>query len=41
MGASKALSGAKDVTDKLLPAVANLAQEGSLEARLYSKVGLI
>ena len=37
MGVSKALSGAKDVTEKLLPAVAKLAQDGSQEARNYAK----
>ena len=37
MGVSKALSGAKDVTDKLLPAIAKLAQDGSQEARNYAK----
>ena len=37
MGVAKALSGAKDVTDKLLPAIAKLAQDGSQEARNYAK----
>jgi hypothetical protein len=37
MGVSKALSGARDVTDKLLPAIAKLAQDGSQEARNYAK----
>ena len=37
MGVSKALSGAKDVTEKLLPAIAKLAQDGSQEARNYAK----
>ncbi|KAK4300854.1 hypothetical protein Pmani_026974 [Petrolisthes manimaculis] len=37
LGASKALSGQKDITDKLLPAAAKLAQEGSLETRQFAK----
>ena len=37
MGVSKALSGAKDVTEKLLPSIAKLAQDGSQEARNYAK----
>ena len=37
MGVSKALSGGKDVTDKLLPAIAKLSQDGSQEARNYAK----
>ena len=37
MGVSKALSGAKDVTEKILPAIAKLAQDGSQEARNYAK----
>lgn len=34
IGPSRALSGQKDITDRLLPAAAKLAQEGSLETRL-------
>ena len=37
MVVSKALSGAKGVTDKLLAAVAKLSQDGSQEARNYAK----
>ena len=37
MGVHKALSGGKDITDKLLPAVAKLAQDGSPDARNYAK----
>ncbi|XP_063598685.1 TOG array regulator of axonemal microtubules protein 2-like [Penaeus indicus] len=37
LGASKVLSGQKDITDRLLPAAAKLAQEGSLETRKYAK----
>ena len=40
MGVSKALSGGKDITEKLLPAVAKLAQDGSPDARNYSKSSL-
>ena len=40
MGVAKALSGTKDITDKLLPAVAKLAQDGSQEARNYAKAAL-
>ena len=40
IGAEKALSGAKDITDKLLPAVAKMAEDGSLEARIYAKMAL-
>ncbi len=37
LGVAKALSGTKDVTDKLLPAIAKLAQDGSPDARNYAK----
>lgn len=37
MGIAKALAGGKDMTEKLLPAVAKLAQDGSPDARNYSK----
>ncbi|XP_066970215.1 TOG array regulator of axonemal microtubules protein 1 isoform X6 [Macrobrachium rosenbergii] len=37
LGASRVLSGQKDITDRLLPAAAKLAQEGSLETRKYAK----
>ena len=37
---AKALSGTKDITDRLLPAVAKLAQDGSQEARNYAKATL-
>ena len=37
MGVHKALSGGKDITDKLLPAVAKLAQDGCADARNYAK----
>ena len=37
MGVLKALSGGKDITDKLLPAIAKLAQDGSPDARNYAK----
>ena len=37
LGVSKALSGTKDVTDRLLPAIAKLAQDGGQEARNYAK----
>merc|ERR1740128_615086 len=40
IGAAKALSGGKDLTEKLLPAVAKLAQDGALEARIYAKMNL-
>merc|ERR1719483_1483387 len=40
IGPNKALSGSKDITDRLLPAVAKLAQDGSLEARIYAKMTL-
>ena len=33
-------SGGKDLTEKLLPAVAKLAQDGALEARIYAKMNL-
>ena len=33
LGASRVLSGQKDITDRVLPAAAKLAQEGSLETR--------
>lgn len=33
MGAAKTLSGAKDVTERILPAAAHFIQDGSLEAR--------
>lgn len=35
------LSGAKDITDKILPAVAKLAQDGSQEARSFAKMTLV
>ncbi|XP_068211217.1 TOG array regulator of axonemal microtubules protein 1 isoform X2 [Palaemon carinicauda] len=37
LGASRILSGQKDITDRLLPAATKLAQEGSLETRKYAK----
>lgn len=37
MGVAKALAGGKDITDKLLPAIAKLAQDGSPDARNYAK----
>ena len=37
IGVAKALSGCKDITEKLLPAVAKLAQDGSQEARNFAK----
>ena len=40
MGIQKALSGGKDTTDKLLPAIAKLAQDGSPDARNYAKSSL-
>jgi len=40
MGATKALTGGRDITEKLVPAVARLAQDGSLEARIYAKMTL-
>ena len=40
IGASKALTASKDITERLLPAVAKLAQDGSLEARIYAKMTL-
>ena len=40
MGVHKALSGGKDITDKLLPAIAKLAQDGSPDARNYAKSSL-
>ena len=40
IGANKALGGSKDITERLLPAVAKLAQDGSLEARIYAKMTL-
>ncbi|CAB4054652.1 TOG array regulator of axonemal microtubules protein 1 [Lepeophtheirus salmonis] len=40
LGCSKALSGVKDLTDKLIPAIAKLSQDGSQDARLYAKSGL-
>lgn len=33
MGPAKTLSGAKDVTERILPAAAHFLQDGSLEAR--------
>ena len=38
MGPAKVMSGAKDITDKILPAVSKLAQDGSLDARIYAKM---
>ena len=40
IGPSKALTGSRDITERLLPAVAKLAQDGSLEARIYAKMTL-
>ena len=40
VGATRALSGTKEITERLLPAVAKLAQDGSLEARIYAKMTL-
>ena len=40
MGIQKALTGGKDTTDKLLPAIAKLAQDGSPDARNYAKSSL-
>ena len=40
IGPNKALGGSKDITERLLPAVAKLAQDGSLEARIYAKMTL-
>ena len=40
MGVAKALSGGKDITDKLLPAIAKLAQDGSPDARNHAKSSL-
>lgn len=40
VGPSKALTGSRDITERLLPAVAKLAQDGSLEARIYAKMTL-
>jgi len=40
MGAAKALTGGREITEKLIPAVARLAQDGSLEARIYAKMTL-
>lgn len=37
MGVHKALGCGKDITDKLLPAIAKLAQDGSPDARNYAK----
>ncbi|XP_045112802.1 TOG array regulator of axonemal microtubules protein 1-like isoform X4 [Portunus trituberculatus] len=37
LGASRVLSGQKDITDRVLLAAAKLAQEGSLETRQYAK----
>ena len=40
IGASKALTASKDITERLLTAVAMLAQDGCLEARIYAKMTL-
>ena len=40
IGPNKALTASKDITERLLPAVARLAQDGSLEARIYAKMTL-
>ena len=40
MGVPKALAGGKDITDKLLPAIAKLAQDGSPDARGHAKSSL-
>ena len=40
IGPNKALTASKDITERLLPAVAKLAQDGSLEARIYAKMTL-
>ncbi|XP_069943986.1 TOG array regulator of axonemal microtubules protein 1 isoform X3 [Cherax quadricarinatus] len=37
LGPSRVLSGQKDITDRILPAAAKLAQDGSLETRQYIK----
>ena len=37
MGVLKALSGGKDITDKLLPAIGKLAQDASQDTRNYAK----
>jgi hypothetical protein len=40
IGVQKALAGGKEITDKLLPAIAKLAQDGSPDARNYAKSSL-
>ena len=40
MGIIKAVSGTKDLTEKILPAVAKLAQDGNPDARNYAKFTL-
>jgi hypothetical protein len=40
MGVVKALSGTKDITEKILPAIAKLAQDGNPDARNYAKFTL-
>lgn len=37
MGPGRILSGIKDVTDRILPAIAKLAQDGSQETRYYGR----
>ncbi|XP_042208481.1 TOG array regulator of axonemal microtubules protein 1-like [Homarus americanus] len=37
LGPGRVLSGQKDITERILPAAAKLAQEGSLETRQYAK----
>ena len=40
IGVAKAVSGTKDVTEKLIPAIAKLAQDGNPDARNYAKFTL-
>ena len=40
LGSAKSLSGAKDVTEKILPAAAHFIQDGSLDARWNFKTCL-
>jgi hypothetical protein len=40
MGIVKALSGTKDITEKLIPSIAKLAQDGNPDARNYAKFTL-
>lgn len=41
LGVAKALSGTRDITDKIVPAIAKLAQDGSQEARNFAKLTLV